>query len=81
MVPGSCACSAGRIPDRRARHERRWRHRVPVEWAWDSAGLRKFIWDGENILLQTDSGGTTNRDYIWVREGEASDGEDGFGSA
>ena len=23
----------------------------------DSAGLRKFIWDGENILLQTDSGG------------------------
>ncbi|MCJ7750210.1 MAG: hypothetical protein MUQ65_03805, partial [Armatimonadetes bacterium] len=29
----------------------------------DSAGLRKFIWDGQNILLQTDSGGTTNRDY------------------
>ena len=34
-----------------------------------SAGLRKFVWDGENILLQTDAGGTTNRDYIWVREG------------
>jgi len=27
----------------------------------DSAGLRKFVWDGENILLQTDSGGTTNQ--------------------
>jgi len=35
----------------------------------DSAGLRKFVWDGENILLQTDSGGTTNRDYTGVREG------------
>ena len=35
----------------------------------DSAGLRKFVWDGENILLQTDSGGTTNQEYIWVREG------------
>ena len=23
----------------------------------DSGGLRKFVWDGENILLQTDSGG------------------------
>ena len=23
----------------------------------DSAGLRTFIWDGGNILLQTDSGG------------------------
>ena len=35
----------------------------------DSARLRKSIWDGENILLQTGSGGTTNRDYILVREG------------
>ena len=31
----------------------------------DSAGLRKFVWDGENILPQTDSGGTTNRDYTY----------------
>jgi len=31
----------------------------------DSGGLRKFVWDGENILLQTDSGGTTNRDYTY----------------
>jgi hypothetical protein len=35
----------------------------------DGAGLRKFIWDGENLLLQTDSGGTTDRGDIWVREG------------
>jgi len=27
----------------------------------DSAVLRKFVWDGESILLQTDSGGTTDR--------------------
>ena len=31
----------------------------------DSAGLRKFIWDEENIFRQTDSGGTTNRDYTY----------------
>jgi hypothetical protein len=30
----------------------------------DSAGLRKSIWDGENFLLETDSGGTTNRGDI-----------------
>jgi RHS repeat-associated protein len=35
----------------------------------DSAGLRKFVWDGENILLQTDSGGTTSRDYTYNPQG------------
>jgi YD repeat-containing protein len=31
----------------------------------DAAGVRLFIWDGENILLQTTSAGATNRDYTY----------------
>jgi hypothetical protein len=31
----------------------------------DSAGVRLFIWDGENILIETNSAGNTNRDYTY----------------
>jgi RHS repeat-associated protein len=31
----------------------------------DSAGVRLFIWDEENILLQTNAAGATNRDYTY----------------
>ena len=34
----------------------------------DSAGLRRFLWDGENVLAETDSGGSTLARYTLAPE-------------